>query len=299
MPIVWREAMSVDGGLIDNDHRSLIGIINEFGTVAPGLTARQQLESLLIKLENYTRRHFRREEELQRSINFAHSEAHHQQHLDLIDRLAKIRSCLAASQQADLAAVHKQTTRLLHHWLVEHIIKSDLQMKPLAHQFKTKDMINLQTMGNLQGLRILVVDDEPFMRNTVMTILRAVDHSFVVSVAGDGETALHLIDDTRPELVLCDINMEPMNGLLLIERLRNHADPVLRNTAVVVLTARADGVAIDSVSRLNIQGYLVKPVSPRQIESRLHVIFRDRLAAPDPGATLANPLATGQYIDWT
>jgi DNA-binding NarL/FixJ family response regulator len=99
----------------------------------------------------------------------------------------------------------------------------------------------------LQILSILIVDDEPFMCNTIRAILRSVDHSFVVTVAGAGETALPMI-----------------------------ADPPLRDTAVIMLTTHDDAAAIQSAVRLNIKGYLVKPVSPKQVGSRLRAVFRDR-----------------------
>lgn len=90
MPIVWREAMSVDGGIIDRDHQYLIEIINQFEMVAPDFGAVDQLTSILFKLETYTKRHFRREEELQRSINYPGCDAQRQEHLRLIGELSQI-----------------------------------------------------------------------------------------------------------------------------------------------------------------------------------------------------------------
>ncbi len=110
----------------------------------------------------------------------------------------------------------------------------------------------------------------------MIAILRSIDRSFVVSVAGDGESALSLIAETHPELVLCDINMQPMDGLRVIDGLRNHANPAVRDAAVIVLTSHTDGEAIQSAARLKIQGYLVKPVSRMHIEHKLHAIFRGR-----------------------
>ena len=66
MPILWREAMSVDGGVIDRDHKALIAIINEFGDTLPHINAREHLKSIVSKLRNYANIHFRREESFQR-----------------------------------------------------------------------------------------------------------------------------------------------------------------------------------------------------------------------------------------
>lgn len=152
-------------------------------------------------------------------------------------------------------------------------------MRPFFCQHKAIITENPQYSDNLHGLSVAVIDDQPFIRYTVVAILRSIDRSFVVSVAGDGETGLSLIDETKPELVLCDIDMQPMDGLRVIEGLRNHANPALRDAAVIVLTSRADGEAIQCATRLSIQGYLVKPVSRMHIEHKLHAIFRGRRPA--------------------
>ena len=132
-------------------------------------------------------------------------------------------------------------------------------------------------MTDLTGLRILIVDDEPFVRTTIKAALRMIGQ-FIVSEAADGETALGLVHANKPELVLCDINMQTMSGLEFVRRLRNDDDPTLRDTAVMMVTGRADVLSVQSAGRLKIDGYLVKPISPRQIRARLDVVFRGRLA---------------------
>lgn len=136
MPILWREAMSVDGGLIDRDHQALIAIINEFADIAPSRATKDQLLSVLLKLENYTKRHFRREEEVQRFINFSACEAHRQEHVGLMTKLAQVRSELAATEENQLNVVHQHITEFLRHWLIDHVIKSDLSMKPFLSSSK-------------------------------------------------------------------------------------------------------------------------------------------------------------------
>lgn len=128
-------------------------------------------------------------------------------------------------------------------------------------------------MNNEQGLRILIVDDERFTRSTIKMSLRAIGQ-FNISEGEDGETALHLVGIHKPDLVFCDIGMEPMSGLQFVERLRNHPDHALRDIAVVMVTALADGKTVQNAARLEIKGYLIKPVSPKQLGDRLHAIFQ-------------------------
>jgi len=127
----------------------------------------------------------------------------------------------------------------------------------------------------VSSLRVMVVDDEPFMRTTMKATLRAVGR-FVVTEAADGATALAALPETRPDVVLCDINMEPMGGLQFVEHLRSLPDPGVRETPVVMITVHADVGTVTDAGHLHISGYLIKPVSPKQLGDRLRAIFRDR-----------------------
>ena len=88
-------------------------------------------------------------------------------------------------------------------------------------------------MSDLEGLRILVVDDEPFMRMTIKAVLRAIGR-VVVAEADDGDTALNLVGEFKPNVVLCDITMPRMGGLQFVAHLRESPDPAARSTPVVI-----------------------------------------------------------------
>lgn len=75
-----------------------------------------------------------------------------------------------------------------------------------------------------------------------------------------------------------------MNGLQFVERLRNHADPALREIAVVMQTVHDDVATIQSAAHLRIDGYLLKPMSPKRLGDRLRAIFRDRAVIAEPTA---------------
>jgi hemerythrin len=157
MSIQWRDEMAIDNGLIDRDHQTLIAIINEFCDATPHTEELSKLQNILAKLEHYAERHFEREESLQRAAHYAYIDAHHREHRDLGNQLSAIRDQLtklnppvgspqnpgdqetpeAAPASATepiqtVAQVHAEIVNLLHHWLVDHIIRSDLRMKPYA-----------------------------------------------------------------------------------------------------------------------------------------------------------------------
>lgn len=110
---------------------------------------------------------------------------------------------------------------------------------------------------------IILVDDDAV---DVMNVRRAFSKSHLhnrLFVAGDGIEALALLRSgevpaTR-RLILLDINMPRMNGLEFLQALRD--DPVLQPTAVVVLTTSGDDRDRFEAYRLNVAGYLLKPVT--------------------------------------
>lgn len=146
MQIQWRDEMAIDHGLIDNDHKYLISIMNEFCETDPTDASPDRLLSILGKLNAYTTIHFRREEALQRSVHYSFIDAHHHEHGDLLRALYSIHRGLfsldpsAGEDDADapvtpadrVIRAHRKVAEFLHHWLIDHIIKSDLRMKPYA-----------------------------------------------------------------------------------------------------------------------------------------------------------------------
>jgi hemerythrin len=123
--------MAVDSGMIDEDHRRLIDIINEFIDIRPSPTLAAQLTDVLGKLDHYTRTHFAREQGLQKSIRYLYAGAHEREHVDLMRQLTEKRQKLAGAS-ADLKSLHAEITQFLHGWLIDHIIQSDLRMRPFA-----------------------------------------------------------------------------------------------------------------------------------------------------------------------
>lgn len=134
-------------------------------------------------------------------------------------------------------------------------------------------------MSDLAGRRILIVDDEPFMRATIKAVLRAIDR-FIVAEADDGDVALDLVGAFKPDVVLCDITMPRMGGLQFVANLRNNPVAELRCTPVIILTGVADETTVLGAARLQISGFVVKPISPKLLRAHLHNIFARREVLP-------------------
>lgn len=141
--------------------------------------------------------------------------------------------------------------------------------------------------------KILLVDDEAFIRTTIKHMLRNVAQYGALQVfeARDGETALTLVRSSAPDLIICDIGMAPMSGLDFVKELRGLADPALRQTPVIMLTADANEGTVVEAMRVGANGYLLKPVSANQLRARMEATFK-RTFPPQGLAEPTRPIAS-------
>lgn len=131
MPIQWRQQLSIDDGVIDQEHQTLIAIINHFEAVQSSPDTAATLSGVLQQLEQYASAHFRREEALQRKVAFPFAPAHNQRHRLLLRNLDAARAEFAAAASGqDLGVFRQHMCGFLHDWLLDHIIQNDLLMKP-------------------------------------------------------------------------------------------------------------------------------------------------------------------------
>ncbi|WP_254601839.1 response regulator [Cupriavidus taiwanensis] len=115
------------------------------------------------------------------------------------------------------------------------------------------------------GALVLVVDDNDDLRDYMRRLLGAAGHR--VAVAADGEAALALARDHAPALVVSDVMMPRLDGFGLVRALR--ADAALRDTPVLLLSARAGEEARVSGLDSGADDYLVKPFSARELLARV------------------------------
>lgn len=130
MAIKWREAMSIDGGFINDDHKFLISLINEFEDLLSEQFNQSELIKSLEKLEYYTVYHFAREESLQREIKWPDIEEHIEKHKKLVEyvknALALVKN-IVTDDKVD--RIQDNILRLLKIWIIGHIMKHDIPMK--------------------------------------------------------------------------------------------------------------------------------------------------------------------------
>jgi two-component system chemotaxis response regulator CheY len=116
---------------------------------------------------------------------------------------------------------------------------------------------------------VLVVEDDAFVRRSIVRMLRAM--GFVeVKEAADGEAALQTLK-AMPQcgVVLCDIGMKPVGGLQFLERLRKEFIPPLSDTPVIFITGSADSETVKRAMTMKAAGYVLKPVVPDKLSARI------------------------------
>ncbi len=114
---------------------------------------------------------------------------------------------------------------------------------------------------------VLVVDDEPIVRDVVVRYLQR--EGFETLEAGDGLHAQELLRKHEPSLVVLDLMLPGMDGLQLCRWIRGHSD-----LPVIMLTARAEEADRIVGLELGADDYVTKPFSPRELAARVRTVLR-------------------------
>lgn len=130
-------------------------------------------------------------------------------------------------------------------------------------------------------LVVLVVDDEPMVREVVCTYLSR--DGFVCHQASDGEEALAAIAEHNPALVVLDVMLPKLDGYSVLAKLRETSD-----VPVILLTARSTETDRLLGLELGADDYVVKPFSPREVAARVRTVLKRVTAnVPEPPAVVA------------
>ena len=139
-----------------------------------------------------------------------------------------------------------------------------------------------------QPARILIVDDDPRLRETVFGYLEE-NNIHAVSVAGRQEMTRHVADN-EPSLVILDLRLGKEDGLDLLREIRSHSD------VPVIITTGDRYDEIDRVVGLELgaDDYLTEPFGLRELLARIRAVLRRRESAPPPVEDTADP-KRGRY----
>jgi DNA-binding response OmpR family regulator len=113
-----------------------------------------------------------------------------------------------------------------------------------------------------ERIRILAVDDDPALLDTLREYLARPGGRYVVETATRGIEALELVERERPHLVILDVEMPGMNGVQVLQSLRA-VDPTI---PVIMLTANTDGSVAAETLKLGAVSYAPKPLDLRYLD---------------------------------
>jgi len=136
-------------------------------------------------------------------------------------------------------------------------------------------------------MRILIVEDEPAIRESLEFILQRCN--WVVALACDGEAALETAYRLRPRLMLLDIMIPKRNGLDVLRQLR--ADEALREMPVLMLTASGQQYDRRAADDLKADGFIAKPFANSDVVAAVRALLDP---APKKSGRNFLPVGAGQ-----
>lgn len=122
-------------------------------------------------------------------------------------------------------------------------------------------------------LRLLYIDDDPILREFAVVHLSS--EQVRIDTAPDGAEGLERIAETRPDLVLLDLEMPRVDGFEVLRRLRD--DPATASLPVVVVTGREDIAAIDRAFEAGATTFVTKPLNWRLLSYQVRYVHRAHL----------------------
>ncbi len=130
-----------------------------------------------------------------------------------------------------------------------------------------------------ENMSILIVDDMKSMRLTIRKMLQTLKIGGSLNFAENGREGMEILQQSRCDLAIIDWNMPVMNGIEMLETIRN--DKVLRDLQVIMVTAESERDIVTEVAETEIDGYLLKPLTLTSLDSKIKAVI-EKANNPDP-----------------
>jgi two-component system chemotaxis response regulator CheY len=280
MGLVWKEQLSVGNNVIDADHKQLIEIINLVERSLMTIN-RSELTLAFDSLTQYSKVHFAKEEKIAGAAGYTQVAHLHKSHEALLKKLDHLKQEIGEEWAA--SSIEHFTT-FLRDWLINHVVKEDMLMKPFLEKYALSLVGN---MGNKSD-KALIVDDSATMRSTLNAILSSANIE-VVGLLPSGVKLLQTIANSPPDIVCLDYNLPDINGLELLKSI------VLQHpqVAVVMITGEQDPAFRNAAAEAGAAGFIQKPFSQIQVVKELESVLHTKrlLAKAHSKKTAASKLA--------
>ena len=121
-----------------------------------------------------------------------------------------------------------------------------------------------------ENLRVLVIDDDPILREFATVYLAA--PGVEILTAENGEVGLAMLANSSFDIALVDVDMPVLNGFEVIERVR--ADPRLARLPLITVTSNEDMASIDRAFELGADSFVIKPANWRLLSYQIRFVLR-------------------------
>jgi DNA-binding response OmpR family regulator len=135
-----------------------------------------------------------------------------------------------------------------------------------------EQVLSKSLQDQIASLRVLIVDDEPYMRKVVRTMLLAIGVKFVIE-ADDGMSGLEAIRKHMPDLVIVDWEMPLIDGAQFVRMVRSPMDFPAPDVPIIMLSGHGDRWRVIEAARVGAHEYLLKPVSTKTLLDRIVTIL--------------------------
>ena len=136
-----------------------------------------------------------------------------------------------------------------------------------------------------EQIRIVMADDHPIVRQGLRQMIETDKNLLIVAEAGDGQTALELIEKHQPGVTVLDIDMPVMDGFAVVRELRKRRI----NVEIVFLTMHSEEEIFQAAMDLGVKGYVLKDSAVTDIVSSIKSVAAQRpFLSPSLSALLLN-----------
>ncbi len=138
-----------------------------------------------------------------------------------------------------------------------------------------QSMVPRHLQDRISTIKVLIVDDDPYMRKVVRAMLMAIGVRHVHD-AVDGMSGLKAIQEITPDIVIVDWEMPVIDGMQFVRLVRSPADFPLPDVPIIMLTGHGDRWRVVEAARIGVHEYLLKPVSTKALLDRIVAILSNR-----------------------
>lgn len=122
------------------------------------------------------------------------------------------------------------------------------------------------------ALEVLVVDDQSFIRLMIKQLLQQIGFK-TIREAEDGAAGIELHNKHSHDLIICDIEMEPIDGLVFLQTVRKAEDSGNNKVPIIFLTQHASSDIVKKAQALKVNAFIVKPPSVEKLRNRIEFVL--------------------------